>query len=135
MNDLTFKKTNTALTVLLTNVTFGVYVPYWFISRRDSISQLGKEEVNYNWLKFLFVSYAFLAFYFIIGGAFLTEMGTDFVDTFNIIITFIGLGITYYSVFRVAEAIERMTEDKVFNRVLLILFHIWYLQYKINRME
>lgn len=135
MNDLTFKKTNTALTVLLTNVTFGVYVPYWFISRRDSISQLGKEEVNYNWLKFLFVSYAFLAFYFIIGGAFLTEMGTDFVDTFNIIITFIGLGITYYSVFRVAEAIERKTEDKVFNRVLLILFHIWYLQYKINRME
>ena len=41
-------------------------------------------------------------------------MGTDFVDTFNIIITFIGLGITYYSVFRVAEAIEKKTGDETF---------------------
>lgn len=132
---MNFKKTNTALAVVLTNVTFGVYVPYWFISRRESISQLGKVEMKYNWLKFLFFMYAFLAFYVLIGGAFLTEMGTDFMDTFNIIITFIGLGITYYSVFRVAEAIEEKEGDQIFNRVLLILFHIWYLQYKINRSE
>jgi hypothetical protein len=135
MGELTFKKTNTALAVVLTNVTMGVYLPYWFISRRDSISQLGKVQLNYNWLKFLFVIYAFLAFYFVIGGAFLTEMGIDFMDTFNIIITFFGLGITYYSVFRVAEAIEETAGDVIFNRVLLILFHIWYLQYKINRYE
>lgn len=135
MGELTFKKTNTALAVVLTNVTFGVYLPYWFISRRDSISQLGKVQLSYNWLKFLFVVYAFLAFYFVIGGAFLTEMGIDFMDTINIIITFIGLGITYYSVFRVAEAIEEKNGENVFNRVLLILFHIWYLQYKINRLE
>ncbi|MGN7387261.1 hypothetical protein [Sporosarcina sp. SAFN-015] len=135
MGELTFKKTNTAIAVLLTNVTMGVYLPYWFISRRDSISQLGKVQLNYNWLKFLFVMYAFLAFYFVIGGAFLTEMGVDFMDTFNIIITFIGLGITYYSVFRVAEAIEEKAGEEIFNRVLLILFHIWYLQYKINRYE
>ncbi|WP_060206643.1 DUF4234 domain-containing protein [Sporosarcina koreensis] len=135
MGELTFKKTNTALAVVLTNVTFGIYLPYWFISRRDSISQLGKVQLSYNWLKFLFVMYAFLAFYFVIGGAFLTEMGVDFMDTFNIIITFIGLGITYYSVFRVAEAIEEKNGENIFNRVLLILFHIWYLQYKINRLE
>ncbi|HEX5564727.1 MAG TPA: hypothetical protein VFX34_07180 [Sporosarcina sp.] len=135
MDELTFKKTNTALAVLLTNVTFGVYLPYWFISRRESISQLGKVQLHYNWLKFLFVMYAFLAFYFVIGGAFLTEMGIDFMDTFNIIITFIGLGFTYYSVFRVAEAIEEKAGAEIFNRVLLILFHIWYLQYKINRYE
>lgn len=135
MDELTFKKTNTALAVLLTNVTFGVYLPYWFISRRESISQLGKLQLHYNWLKFLFVMYAFLAFYFVIGGAFLTEMGIDFMDTFNIIITFIGLGFTYYSVFRVAEAIEEKAGAEIFNRVLLILFHIWYLQYKINRYE
>ncbi|MCG7344238.1 hypothetical protein MHZ92_08840 [Sporosarcina sp. ACRSL] len=135
MGELTFKKTNTALAVVLTNVTFGVYVPYWFISRRESIGELGKVQVSYNWLKFLYAVYAFLAFYFVIGGAFLTEMGTDFVETFNIINTFIGLGITYYSVFRVAEAIEEKTGDEIFNRVLLILFHIWYLQYKINRHE
>ena len=54
MNDVAFKKTNTALAVLLTNVTFGVYVPYWFISRRNSIDRLGKVPVNFNWLKFLF---------------------------------------------------------------------------------
>lgn len=132
---MNFKKTNTALTVVLTNVTFGAYLPYWFISRRNSISQLGKVKLHYNWLKSLFVMYAFLAFYVLIGGAFLTEMGVDFMDTFNIIITFIGLGITYYSVFRVAEAIEEKAGDEIFNRVLLILFHIWYLQYKINRQE
>ncbi|MBD7984754.1 hypothetical protein H9649_09185 [Sporosarcina sp. Sa2YVA2] len=135
MGELIFKKTNTALAVLLTNVTLGVYVPYWFISRRNSIDRLGKTSISFGWLKFLFVIYAFLAFYFVLGGAFLTEMGIDFFDTINIIITFIGLGITYFSVFRVAEAMEKNDADLDFNRVWLILFHIWYLQYKINRMK
>ena len=117
----------------LTNLTFGVYVPYWFLSRRDSIDQLGKVELHFKLLKMFFVLYIGLAFYYIIGGAIFTEDGAAFIDTMNIWITFIGLGITYYSVFRVAEAIEKNIDMKIFNRWLLILFHIWYLQYKINK--
>ena len=75
--------------------------------------------------------YIGLAFYYIIGGAFFAEEGANFIDTMNIWITFMGLGITYYSVFRVAEAIEKNMDTKVFNRWLWMLFHVWYLQYKI----
>lgn len=133
MSEITFKKTHPLFSFLLTNLTLGAYVPYWFLSRRDSIEQLGKVELHFKLLKLLFALYIGLAFYYIIGGAFFTEEGAAFMDTVNIWITFMGLGITYYSIFRVAEAIEMNTDMKVFNRWLLVLFHIWYLQYKINK--
>lgn len=133
MKEITFKKTHPSLSFILTNLTFGAYVPYWFLSRRDSIEQLGKVELHFKLLRMFFVLYIGLAFYYIIGGAFFTEEGAAFIDTMNIWVSFIGLGITYYSVFRVAEAIEKNMDAKMFNRWLLVLFHIWYLQYKINK--
>ena len=67
-------------------------------------------------LRMSFVLYIGLAFYYIIGGAFFTEEGAAFIDTMNIWVSFIGLGITYYSVFRVAEAIEKNMDAKMLNR-------------------
>lgn len=133
MKEITFKKTHPSFSFLLTNLTLGAYVPYWFLSRRDSIEQLGKVELHFKLLKILCALYIGLAFYYIVGGAFFTEEGAAFIETMNIWITFMGLGITYYSVFRVAEAIEKNMDKKIFNRWLLVFFHIWYLQYKNNK--
>jgi len=40
----------------------------------------------------------------------------------------------YYSTFRLKELLEEEVEEEIFSPVLLVLFHIWYLQYKINRL-
>ncbi|MFC4410824.1 hypothetical protein ACFOZY_10395 [Chungangia koreensis] len=134
MKTHTFKKVNPFLSFLLTNVTLGVYVPYWFLSRKDSIHRLGDSNVKFPLLKILFFCYLFLAIYYVIGAAVFTEMGRSFIETINLWITFTGLGITYYSVFRLAEEIEREFPDVHFKRMLLVLFHIWYIQFKLNQL-
>jgi len=133
MNTLTFKKVHPAIAFLLTNITLGAYVPYWFISRRDSLEQLGKTELKYKILKLLLVLYIIMFGYYFAGKALFTETGANFVETIHLWITFTGLGITYYSAFRIAELMERECEDIEFNRFYLLLFHVWYLQLKINK--
>jgi hypothetical protein len=128
-----FKKVHPAIAIVLTNITLGAYVPFWFLSRRKSVEQLFKTNINYKSLYILLFLYIFMALYYFMGKALFTELGANLVETINLWITFIGLGITYYSVFRFAEAIEQELDDIQFNKTLLILFHIWYLQFKINK--
>ncbi len=66
---------------------------------------------------------------------FLTEYGIAIFDSIETIFTFIGLGLLYFSVFRAKEAIEHEFQEEIYNPWLLFLFHIWYLQYKINRLD
>lgn len=134
MNTLSFKKVHPALAFFLTNITLGVYVPYWFMSRKDSIEQLGQTHVKFKTIKLLFVLYMLMFAYYFVGKAFFTELGANFVETIHLWITFTGLGITYYSVFRISEVMEREFEEIEFNKFLILLFHIWYLQYKINQL-
>jgi len=133
MNTLSFKKVHPALAFLFTNITLGAYVPYWFLSRRDAIEQLGRTDIKYKLLKLLFILYVVMFGYYFVGKAFFTETGANFVETIHLWITFTGLGITYFSAFRIAELMEQEYEDVQFNRYLLLLFHIWYLQFKINK--
>lgn len=128
-----FKKVHPAVSIVLTNITLGAYVPFWFLSRRKSVEQLFKTNINYKSLYILLFLYIFMALYYFMGKALFTELGANLVETINLWITFIGLGITYYSVFRFAEAVEQELEDIQFNKTLLLLFHIWYLQFKINK--
>jgi len=128
-----FKKVHPALAFILTNITLGAYVPYWFISRRDAFEQLGKTELKYKALKLFFVLYILMFGYYFAGKALFTDTGANFAETIHLWITFTGLGITYYSAFRIAEMMERECEDFQYNKILLLLFHIWYLQFKINK--
>lgn len=130
-----FKKVHPAVAIVLTNITLGAYVPFWFLSRRKSVEQLFKTNINYKSLYILLFLYIFMALYYFMGKALFTETGANFMETISLWITFIGLGITYYCVFRFAEVIEQEIDDVRFNKAFLILFHIWYLQFKINKIQ
>lgn len=131
---ISFKKVHPGLCILLTNITLGAYVPFWLINRKKTIEQLDNNNIKYNSLKILIFLYVFFALYFFMGKAVFTETGANFVETMHLWVTFIGLGITYYSVFRFAEIIEQNVENIHFNKSLLLFFHIWYLQYKVNKL-
>ncbi|UII56312.1 hypothetical protein LS684_02140 [Cytobacillus spongiae] len=134
MNVVSFKKTNVFLVVLLSNLTLGLYIPYWFIARKKAFNEWNQNQINFTALNALFIVYLFLLFYNLLGFAFLTDYGKSIFDSIDLILTSFGLGIMYFSVFRAKEVIEDGVGEE-FNFWLLLFFHIWYLQYKINRLD
>lgn len=126
------RKTNVFLMVLLSIATMGIYVPYWFLTRKKS---LAADELNAPLLKFLLVLYSLSFLYNLVRNALFADYGIQVLDSVDLMITFFGLGIMYFSVFRVRETIEEKYSETVFQPWLLLLFHIWYLQYKLNRLE
>lgn len=54
-------------------------------------------------------------------------------DSVDMIISSYFLAILYFSVFRTKELLEGYVDEPIFKSWLLVLFHIWYVQYKINR--
>ncbi|KQL51014.1 hypothetical protein AN964_18470 [Heyndrickxia shackletonii] len=134
--DKVFKKVNIILVIFLSIITVGIYIGYWFLNRKKDIKQL--REQNYIPFKWWYVFTIFLSvslLYQIFGGVFLTELGLSFFDSLDVIFSFFFLAILYYSVFRLRDLLEDEFDEENFNFILLVLFHIWYMQYKINRLD
>ncbi|MBD8071142.1 DUF4234 domain-containing protein [Bacillus sp. PS06] len=130
-----FKKTNIALMVLLTIITMGIYIPYWFLTRRKGFEGFSDQKLSYFLIICLLVINSTTFFYSFFQSLFLSEYGIAIFDSLETVFTFIGLGLLYFSAFRAKEAIENEFQEEMFNPVLLVLFHIWYLQFKINRLD
>jgi hypothetical protein len=79
--------------------------------------------------------YIFFLAYYVIGGVFLNELGQNLMDSISWIVTFWGFGILYYSTFRIVEAVEEKMGKRVFNRFFVLLFHIWYIQFVLNKTQ
>lgn len=120
--------------VFLSSVSLGIYVPYWFLSRRKNFGTL-KNNLNFTALKVLLGLYIFSFILNLVNTGIFTELGINVFNSLDLILTFFGLGIMYFSVFRARDSIEDELNEKVYNPWLLVIFHIWYLQYKLNRME
>lgn len=134
--DKVFKKVNIFLVIFLSIITVGIYIGYWFLNRKKDIKQL--REQNYIPFKWWYVFTIFLSvslLYQIFGGVVLTELGLSFFDSLDVIFSFFFLAILYYSVFRLRDLLEDEFDEENFNFILLVLFHIWYMQYKINRLD
>lgn len=134
MNEYKFKQSNPGILFLLSNLTLGAYVPYWFISRKNSLQYL-TNKLNFSTLYIMLGLYIFFLAYYVIGGVFLNELGQNLMDSISWIVTFWGFGILYYSTFRIVEAVEKSIGEQVFNRFFVLLFHIWYIQFVLNKTQ
>jgi len=129
-----FKKINVPFMILMSNITLGIYVPYWILKRKVDFMKMEKNNtIPFNAVKMVFFIYLLLAVLFIISPLFLTDYGLELKNSFDHIVTFYSLGIIMYTIFRIRETINDYLEEEVIKAVPLFLFHIWYLQYKINR--
>jgi predicted permease len=134
--ELGFKKRNVGLMVLFTVLTLGIYIGYWFLKERHTLeSNDYKRIIPMNlWVAAtIFLSISF--FYHFIGAAFFTPYGKALFNSIDIIFTFYYLGLLYYSVFRIRDSIEDLYNEEIFKPWLLVLFNVWYLQFKINRLN
>ncbi|AIE58783.1 hypothetical protein [Bacillus methanolicus] len=135
MRENGFKKTNLIFIVLMSFITFGIYICYWFLSRKDSFTKLqSKDWIPYKWWIFFFVFTIISFLYSFMGSLVFTDYGVAILDSYEVIITFYFLGCLYYSVFRAREMIENQLNESIFKPWLLVIFHIWYLQYKLNKL-
>ncbi|MGV3464073.1 MAG: DUF4234 domain-containing protein [Heyndrickxia sp.] len=131
-----FKKTNILLMVILSLLTLGIYNAYWFISRKKYFNRLdAKDWIPYKWWIFMLIYLIISFIYSFFGPVIFTEYGIAVLDSFDLILAFYFVGCLYYSVFRAKEMIEDHMDEGVFNSWFLVLFNIWYVQYKINRLH
>ncbi|MFI8688554.1 hypothetical protein [Rossellomorea sp. NPDC077527] len=131
-----FKKSNLFFLIPISILTFGVYYAYWFISRKKSFSQLtSKNFIPHGWWKFFLVFTIVSLIYDLIKDPFFTGYGISILDSYDIILSFYFVGCLYYSVFRAREMIEEHLDEKIFKPWLLVIFNVWYLQFKINRLK
>ncbi|WP_458415051.1 hypothetical protein ACNQFZ_09735 [Schinkia sp. CFF1] len=131
-----FKKVNVGLVVVLSILTMGIYVGYWFLKERRTLRNMdykGLIPIKLWWVVTFFLCLSFL--FNLIGEAIFTPYGYAMISSLDIIFTFYYLGILYYSVFRMRDVIEARFVDVYINPWLLVFLHVWYLQYKINRLE
>ncbi|MGM0831160.1 MAG: DUF4234 domain-containing protein [Bacillota bacterium] len=132
----TLKRVNVFLAVLLTIITAGIYLAYWFLKRKKEFNKISPANyIPYKWWVVFAIYLALSLFINIFGSVFLTPYGETAVESINLILSYYFLGLLYYSSFRVKELIEDHIEDVEIKPVLLALFHVWYLQFKINRLE
>ena len=127
------KKINVFLMVILSFITMGTYIGYWFVKRSKDIERL---ELNHHmsfgtWKLFTGISLVLLLIQ-LFGGMILSEVGLLTIDSINMMFSFLFVGILYYSIFRIKEVIEENSEIE-FNKYALFFMHIYYVQYKLNR--
>lgn len=130
----TFKKRNLALVILLTIVTLGIYIGYWFLSLRSSFHLNDKENnIPFRWWVVATVYLSLSVLFGIVGEFILTIFGLYMLDSIDLIFTYFFLGLLYYSIFRMKESLEECFVELDINKYLLFFFHIWYIQYKLNQ--
>ncbi|MEI5907459.1 hypothetical protein WAK64_10360 [Bacillus spongiae] len=136
VGSLPLKKTNVFLVVLFTIITAGIYLSFWFLRRRKAFRESTiNSYIPFKWWT-VFAVYLILSFLInLIGGVFLTPYGETVIESINLILTYYFIGLLYYSIFRVKDVIEYHYSETDIKSVWLVLFHVWYLQFKINRLE
>ena len=130
---LLLKKVPVWLMVLLSFFSLGFYMGIWMLNRKEDIKEM-KLAHHLPFLWWRIVTFLLLLFFFlnIFRNFIFTEFGYLYVESLDTIFTFFFLGLLYYSTFRIREVVEEVSTI-TYNKYLLFFFHIFYIQYKVNR--
>lgn len=128
-----FKKSYVLLMIVWSILTMGAYIGLWFVQRRKDIERIeGDHHVAFGlWKAFTVVSFIFL-FIQLFGGMILSDVGLLTIDSFDMMFSFLFIGLLYYSIFRVREVLEDHLGLEL-NPYALFFLHIFYIQYKANK--
>ncbi len=127
-------RTSVLLMILLTLVTLGLYIPYWFLRRRRAFNQLAPEGDRINFLTFAVAGATAIAWVLgflsglLIGASAPStplEQWTTWIEVGSRILTII-LG------FQIKSILESNHPERL-SAVGTFFLSLFYLQYKINR--
>lgn len=127
------KKVPVWLMIVLTIFSLGVYLGFWLLNRKDDLNDL--QPKNHIPFTLWTISAILLVIFFFLqtfNQFIFTNIGYLYVESIDIIFSFFFVGLLYYSVFRIREMIEDNSAIRL-NKFLLFFFHVFYIQYKVNR--
>ncbi len=130
-----FKKFNLFILILLSFITLGAYIGVWFLRNKDRIKNFAcKPNIHFGlWRLFTVVSFVFLFIQWF-GNMVLSDYGIANLESYEVIFNYCFIGLLYYSIFRLKESFEE-EHDLQLNKYLLFIFHIFYIQFKLNQIH
>lgn len=138
-----FKRTNVIWMIILTIITLGLYVPFWFIRQREAINNLHSPEKLYkNTFVTMFILSLMTLIVSILSPIVLRLIGYEGIGKdIDYIIKWINLipgVILLFQIFKVRRIFidhfnDYLKKDIWFSGLLTFLFHIYYFQYLINK--
>ncbi len=137
-----FKKLNVWLTVLYTIITGGIYLPVWFLSRRDAINKMNSaKKIGKGLFIFVIVLYVIniLASF---GAGFEIGMNGAEDDTSNMLDGLSALASIIAGIILIVQAFKLRTifndhfaaKGEKFSGIWTFLGNIWYFQHKVNKL-
>lgn len=121
-------------TVLLSLITFGVYLPFWLLTRRQEVNRIaGTTVMKKRFIIMILVGYIFSALMYTVGPFFINEVALMLYDYIDIFITYFGLAVILFYSFRIRSVLMKEEGGEPINAILTFIFTIWYLQYHINK--
>lgn len=127
------QKKNVLLMLLLVLITYGIYIPVWFLNRKDTFNDLdSREKLSGGPIIFLLIIFIISAVMLIPSILFMeTELGI-MIDALDRIITLVGGIIILVLSFKVRRILSEHYKTNLLG-VATFFFTLFYLQYTINR--
>ena len=135
------KKTNAVGVFLLCSLLSAIYIPFWFLNRRDGINSLqSNEKIGKIGFYLIYVSMGLYFIFVILNSAGVRNDGL----MVTILLSFLILGLIgilniWVQSFKVRRILDYqfnhlMKRNIKFSGLLTFFFTVIYLQYKINRL-
>ena len=124
-----FKKVNILLVILYSVISFGIYLPVWFLKRRDAINKLqSTQKLGKGIFIFVIIAYAM--------NIALVLLSAYTISKWISIVAAIILIVQAFKVRRILNDHFNvyLKKDIKFSGPATFFFNIWYLQYKINKL-
>ena len=136
----TFKKISIWLMLVLSLITLGIYVPIWFLRRRDALNKLSSsEKLGSSGAIFVLVIFCISVLFFPVQLLSTDQSIISALDAVDRLINLVGGIILLVLAFTVRRILddhynEHIGMDLPFSKVWTFLFTFLYLQYKMNRL-
>jgi len=127
------QKKNVLLVILCVLITYGIYIPVWFLNRKDTFNDLNsKEKLSNGPIIFLLIIFILSAIMLIPSILFIETEPGIMIDALNRIITLVGGIIILVLSFKVRKILSEHYKTNLLG-VTTFFFTLFYLQYKINQ--
>ncbi|MFN2744972.1 MULTISPECIES: DUF4234 domain-containing protein [Bacillus] len=129
------KNKSTVSVVVLCLVTLGIYIPYWFLSRRKSFDLLPYHDIPYTTLKAIIFYHLFSIPMRISAAIVFPEMHYSLYLLLDRIILILSAGVLIYCALVVTASLNKLSgKEPAKGSVFAFLLNVIYIQHRINKL-
>ncbi|MFT0803134.1 hypothetical protein VSK91_17365 [Bacillus swezeyi] len=117
-------------------VTLGIYIPYWFLSRKKSFDLLHYHDIPYTTLKAIIFYHLFSIPMRISAAITFSEIHYSLYILMDRIILILSVGVLIYCALVVTASLNKLSgKEPAKGSVLAFLLNVVYIQHRINKLS